>query len=96
MQDDVERVVALIERELDVQEMVLTDPMTLRRLKAQRIARAAMAATLELAAEALRELAKVRQKEAYSDREALVGWGQETAADWLQQRAKDVKGSGNG
>jgi len=32
--------IKLIERELDVHEMVLTDPLTLRRLKAERIARA--------------------------------------------------------
>ena len=85
--DDVERVAALIERELDVVELVLTDPMTLRRLKAQRIARAAMAATREIDAEA------IDQKD----------WGTlddngtaAEVADWLQQRADDVKERGNG
>ena len=41
---EVERVARAIERELDVQELVLTDPITLRRLKAKRIATAALSA----------------------------------------------------
>jgi hypothetical protein len=47
-------------------------------------ARAAMVATLELAAEALRV--------AGDD----VAWSRMRAADWLQQRANDVKEPGNG
>jgi hypothetical protein len=43
--DMVERVARAIERELDVQELVLADPLTLRRLKAKRIATAALAAS---------------------------------------------------
>lgn len=38
-QPSVEEVARVIERELDVSEMVLTDPLTLRRIKAERIAR---------------------------------------------------------
>lgn len=44
--------VKLIERELDVSEMVLADPLTLRRLKAKRIARV----VTEFFAQAHREL----------------------------------------
>lgn len=40
----VERVAKAIEPELDKQEMLLSDPVTIRRLKAARIARAAIAA----------------------------------------------------
>lgn len=85
-----ERVALLIERELDVVELVLTDPMTLRRLKAQRIARAAMVATLELAAEDLRELPKDGPEQLPRQ------FTQNEAADWLQQRANDVKETGRG
>lgn len=40
--EKVEQVARSIEGELDTQEMLLADPMTLRRLKARRIARAAI------------------------------------------------------
>ena len=87
-----ERVALLIERELDVVELVLTDPMTLRRLKAQRIARAAMAATLELTAEALRWEAQEWENMGGS----LQANKYDRVADWLQQRANDVKETGRG
>lgn len=52
------------------------------------------AATLELAAEAIRWQAKCLRKagDQYSDNANGRDW----CADWLQQRANDVKGSGNG
>jgi len=40
----VERVAVAVERELDIEEAVLADPLTKRRLKAQRIARQVIAA----------------------------------------------------
>lgn len=87
-----ERVALLIERELDVVELVLTDPMTLRRLKAQRIARAAMAATREIDAEALRDEAQVWETMGGS----LQANRFDRVADWLQQRANEVKEPSNG
>jgi hypothetical protein len=45
MMQDVERVADVIERELGIQEMVLADPITLRRLMAKRIAAAISAMT---------------------------------------------------
>ena len=54
------------------------------------MARAAMAATLEIAAEALREQV-VPRGATYEAR-----MGVEVAADWLQQRANDVKETGRG
>ena len=42
-----EKMARAIERELDVQEMILTDPFTLRKMMANRIARAALLAIRE-------------------------------------------------
>lgn len=39
-----ERVAVVVERELDIEEAILADPLTKRRLKAQRIARQVIAA----------------------------------------------------
>jgi hypothetical protein len=55
-------------------------------------ARAAMAATLELTAEALRDEAQEWENMGGS----LQANRHDRAADWLQQRANDVKGSSNG
>lgn len=41
---EVEAVAVRIERELDLQEMILADPITVRKIRARRIARAAIAA----------------------------------------------------
>lgn len=43
-EERVEKVAAVIERELMIDEMLLADPTTLRKIKSQRIARAALAA----------------------------------------------------
>jgi hypothetical protein len=58
------------------------------------LARAAMAATLTLTAEALRELAKSRPYVSENEnlrREESIN----VTADWLQQRANDVRGPTN-
>ena len=48
-----EKLVAAIDAELDVSEMVLADPLTLRRLKSERIARRVLAVLGEPDAEML-------------------------------------------
>lgn len=43
----VEKILPAVERELGTQEMILTDPMTLRRMMAKRVTRAVLTALLE-------------------------------------------------
>ena len=59
------------------------------------MARAAMAATREIDAEAVRKLAATSPYVADCDNDRRTKLLNITA-DWLQQRANDVKGSGNG
>ena len=56
------------------------------------LARAAMTATLELAAEALR----ARLRKAKTTQEHYTAAIIAPTADWLQQRANEVKEAGNG
>lgn len=80
MQDDVERVARAINAANGCPDYMWKDWVV--------DARAAMAATLELAAEAARECAAESAGSGYAHH-------MDSAADWLQQRANDVKEAGN-
>lgn len=99
MQDDVERVARLIaemrQTEIGADWGNFDDYTEEGRQYALNEARAAMAATREIDAEALRNVAEewpYLSAQENKRRETMLS----IAADWLQQRADDVKKSGNG
>ena len=69
----IEKLQKIIEREIDNVPMVLTDPLTLRRLRAERLAQAALTALIEHAGqdgvtEALRaEIERLRRRLAHAE-----------------------------
>ena len=103
MQDDVEKVarsvrtaklVRMGHKEATARELVEADTLTAVELFE---ARAAMAATLELAAAELMEKSSaILRRNGCTDEDCDKATGLSDAADWLRQRANDVKETGRG
>ncbi len=79
-----ERVADVVARELATQEMVLTDPVTLRRLQARRIARAVIPIVLE-------EAARVAEAQRYSPAQVKTSYADgDCGPDWFNEGCNEA------